>query len=101
MFDLDNASHTVIEQSNAATNPYFAISKSKTTLKWCLRGNCVIPRNALYVIARSNATWQSPGRVTLLIIWWFLLNCQKDILAIIYNSCVLININTREYDVKI
>ena len=23
MFDLDNASHTVIEQSNAATNPYF------------------------------------------------------------------------------
>ena len=24
MFDLDNATHTVIEQSNAATNPYFA-----------------------------------------------------------------------------
>ena len=23
MFDLDNATHTVIEQSNAATNPYF------------------------------------------------------------------------------
>ena len=33
MFDLDNASHTVIEQSNAATNPYFAISKSKTALE--------------------------------------------------------------------
>ena len=26
-------SHTVIEQSNAATNPYFAISKSKTALE--------------------------------------------------------------------
>ena len=75
--------------------------RQKPRLKWCLRGNCVIPRNALYVIARSNATWQSPGRVTLLIIWWFLSNCQKDTLAIIYNRCVLININTSAYDVKI
>ena len=33
MFDLDNATHTVIEQSNAATNPYFAISKAKTALE--------------------------------------------------------------------
>ena len=73
----------------------------KPRLKWWFCGYCVIPRNALYVIARSNATWQSPGRVTLLIIWWFLSNCQKDTLAIIYNRCVLININTREYDVKI
>ena len=75
--------------------------RQKPRLKWCLRGNCVIPRNALYVIARSNATWQSPGRVTLLIIWWFLSNCQKDTLAIIYNSCVLININTSAYDMEI
>ena len=27
-------------------------------------GVCCIPCNALYVIARSVATWQSPGRVT-------------------------------------
>ena len=73
----------------------------KPRLKWWFCGYCVIPCNALYVIARSNATWQSPGRVTLLIIWWFLSNCQKDTLVIIYNRCVLININTREYDVKI
>ena len=73
----------------------------KPRLKWCLRGNCVIPRNALYVIARSNATWQSPGMVTLLIIWCFLSNCQKDTLAIIYNRCVLININTSVYDMEI
>ena len=73
----------------------------KPRLKWWFCGYCVIPRNALYVIARSNATWQSPGRVTLLIIWWFLSNSQKDTLAIIYNRCVLININTSVYDVKI
>ena len=30
---IGHASHTVIEQSNAATNPYFAISKSKTALE--------------------------------------------------------------------
>ena len=60
--------------------------RQQPRLKRCLLGNCVIPRNALYVIARSNATWQSPGRVTLLIIWWFLSNCQKDTLAIIYND---------------
>jgi len=34
MFEhIGHASHTVIEQSNAATNPYFAISKAKTTLE--------------------------------------------------------------------
>ena len=37
-----------------------------------------------YVIA--SVAWQSPGRVTLLIIWRFLSNCQKDTLAIIYND---------------
>ena len=73
----------------------------KPRLKWWFCGYCVIPCNALYVIARSNATWQSPGRVTLLIIWWFLSNCQKDTLAIIYNRCVLININTSVYDMEI
>jgi len=66
MFDLDNTTHTVIEQSNAATNPYFAISKSKTALEMV-----------------------------------FLSNCQKDTLAIIYNRCVLININTSAYDMEI
>lgn len=33
--------------------------------------------------------------------WCFLSNCQKDTLAIIYNSCVLININTSAYDMEI
>ena len=34
--------------------------------------------------------------------WWFLSNCQKDTLAIIYNNrCVLININTSVYDMEI
>ena len=59
----------------------------KPRLKWWFCGYCVIPRNALYVIARSNATWQSPGRVTLLIIWWFLSNCQKDTLAKYMTDC--------------
>ena len=40
MFDLDNATHTVIEQSNAATNPYFAISKAKTALEMVFLSNC-------------------------------------------------------------
>ena len=34
--DPDLPWHTVIEQSNAATNPYFAISKSKTALEMVL-----------------------------------------------------------------
>ena len=33
MFDLDNASHTVIEQSNAATNPYFVNTSFPTGTK--------------------------------------------------------------------
>ena len=33
--------------------------------------------------------------------WCFLSNCQKDTLAIIYNRCVLININTSVYDMEI
>ena len=32
MFDLDNATHTVIEQSNAATNPYF-VRNSRMVMK--------------------------------------------------------------------
>ena len=34
MFDLDNASHTVIEQSNAATNPYFVNTSFPTGTKY-------------------------------------------------------------------
>ncbi len=33
MFDLDNATHTVIEQSNAATNPYFVNTSFPTGTK--------------------------------------------------------------------
>ena len=45
-------------------------------------------RTKYFVIAKRRfaALWQSPGRVTLLIIWWFLSNCQNDTLAIIYND---------------
>ena len=33
MFDLDNTSHTVIDQSNAATNPYFVNTSFPTGTK--------------------------------------------------------------------
>ena len=33
MFGLDNTSHTVIEQSNAATNPYFVNTSFPTGTK--------------------------------------------------------------------
>ena len=42
MFDLDNATHTVIEQSNAATNPYFVNTSFPTGTKVsCVGGYAV------------------------------------------------------------
>ena len=46
----------------------------------------LVPFRTKYRVIASVA-WQSPGRVTLLIIWWFLLNCQKDTLAKYMTDC--------------
>ena len=61
--------------------------------------------NALYVIAKHRfaVLWQSPGRVTFLIIWCFLLYCQKDTLAVYWldkiktNTCKILNQLNAEY----
>lgn len=57
MFDLDNASHTVIEQSNAATNPYFVNTSFPTGTKVSRGGPRFSARNDIKCFVRNDISY--------------------------------------------